>query len=217
MAYYSRNNSFSRSFNADLAEKEGRHPRGRAAAALGVSIKAFDAGCDAAGYCATEWHHVGKYAACIDYYDVPTLRENPEFWRGAAGVYKSAAKRADVFALAERALANAKAGRIAEFREMLILNRDCTRRVARRDTKENWRKFCAGACRAANAPVVRVQPGDHAGLQLAIEKAKARRAERQQATGRRAAKSEAKRAAYLVKRQRRLASMTPCSWLRRIT
>lgn len=83
-AYYSRNNSYSRSYNASCAEAEGRLPRTRAAAALGLSTKAFDAGCAACGYRATEWHHVGKYANMVDYYDTEELSASAEFWTGAA-------------------------------------------------------------------------------------------------------------------------------------
>jgi hypothetical protein len=70
-AYYSRNDSYSRSANAEAAETEGRLPRTRAAQALGVSVKAFDVGCARCGYTSTEWHHVGKYAMRVDYYDTP--------------------------------------------------------------------------------------------------------------------------------------------------
>lgn len=82
-AYYSKNNSFSKSYNAEYAEEDGRFPRTRAAAALGLSTKAFDAGCVRAGYVTSEWHHVGKYANKVDYYDTNELAANPLFWLGA--------------------------------------------------------------------------------------------------------------------------------------
>lgn len=82
-AYYSRANSYSKSFNATQAENEGRFPRSRAAKELGLSLKAFDAGCAYVGYNSNEWHHVGKYANQVDYYDTVELGDNPRFWKGA--------------------------------------------------------------------------------------------------------------------------------------
>src|ERR1039458_4330994 len=82
-AYYSRNNSYSRSYNATAAEGEQRFPRTRAASFLGLSTAAFDAGCKKANYTTGEWHHVGKYANEVYYYDTTELRANPLFWLGA--------------------------------------------------------------------------------------------------------------------------------------
>lgn len=82
-AYYSRNNSYSRSYNATTAEQDGRYPRTIAAKKLFLSVKAFDAGCEKAGYTSTEWHHVGKYANIVYYYDTDELANNPLFWKGA--------------------------------------------------------------------------------------------------------------------------------------
>lgn len=82
-AFYSRNNSYSRSANAEAAENQGRLPRIRAAKELEISVKAFDAGCQAIGYVATEWHHVGKYANRVDYYDTVKLGMNIKFWQGS--------------------------------------------------------------------------------------------------------------------------------------
>lgn len=130
-AYYSRNDSYSRSYNAECAEGEGRLPRTRAAAYLGLSTAAFDAGRLAAGYVATEWHHVGKYASRVKYYDCEELASSPEFWAGAAAVYKSAKKRTEVLAthvrMAAEREAAAKSLRIEQFRAKLIRQRDCTR------------------------------------------------------------------------------------------
>jgi len=95
-AYYSRAGSFSRSYNAEVAEEEGRLPRTRAAKRFGLSAAAFDAGCEAAEYQPCEWHHVGRYAVAVDYYDCETLAADPRFWEGAAAAYKSAARRAMV-------------------------------------------------------------------------------------------------------------------------
>lgn len=82
-AYYRRNNSYSRSYNAERAESSGRYPRTRAAKELGLSVKAFDAGCKYCGYYSSEWHHVGKFANRVDYYDVAELSQNIKFWVGA--------------------------------------------------------------------------------------------------------------------------------------
>lgn len=82
-AYYSRNQSYSKSLNAEEAEGEGRLPRSRAAKFMGLSLAAFDAGCEAADYVATEWHHVGKYANECSYYDTVELGSSYHFWRGA--------------------------------------------------------------------------------------------------------------------------------------
>jgi hypothetical protein len=62
-AYYSRNDSYSRSFNAELAEEHGRLPLTRFRARYGLVPDL------ARRYWSGEWHHVGKYAACVDYYD----------------------------------------------------------------------------------------------------------------------------------------------------
>ncbi len=82
-AYYSRNNSYSRSYNAERAEKSGRLPLTRAAKYLGLSVAAFKGGCEAIGYQSNEWHHVGKYATQVAYYDTAELSEDYKFWKGA--------------------------------------------------------------------------------------------------------------------------------------
>jgi hypothetical protein len=92
-AYYSRNQSYSRSLGAEEAEKEGRFPRTRAAAALGLTVRAFDVACTAIGYYATEWHHVGKYANEVYYYDTEYLNENEEFWVAALAASSPAKRR----------------------------------------------------------------------------------------------------------------------------
>lgn len=148
-AYYSRAGSYSRSFNAEVAESEGRLPRTRAAAALGVSPPAFDAGCKAAGYVCDEWHHVGKYASRVDYYDAESLRITPAFWEGAASHYKSAAKRAAMLAAAAQARIDAaeaersaRQAAVDQFRAKLVRQRDCTRVVRRHDPRHAWRMRC---------------------------------------------------------------------------
>jgi hypothetical protein len=148
-AYYSRAGSYSRSYNAEVAESEGRLPRTRAAAALGVSAPAFDAGCKAAGYICDEWHHVGKYANRVDYYDAEELRLTPAFWEGCAAHYKSAAKRAALLQAAAQARVEAaeaeerdRRGRIESFRQRLARQRDCTRYVRRHDSRRAWSSRC---------------------------------------------------------------------------
>lgn len=75
-AYYSRAGSYSRSYNAEVAESEGRYPLTRAAQVLakdlGVTQKVAKA---ALLYCGTcEWHHVGKYANSVEYFDTTDER-----------------------------------------------------------------------------------------------------------------------------------------------
>lgn len=85
-AYYKRNNSFSRSFNAEQAENENRYPLTRAAEHLGISVKSFKNGLDKAEIKPNEWHHVGKFANKVDYYDVSENSEIVQsiaFWDGA--------------------------------------------------------------------------------------------------------------------------------------
>lgn len=85
-AYYSRNNSYSRSYNASVAETEERFPLTRAAAHLGLSVASFKKGLEVSGIGTSEWHHVGKYASRVDYYDVSDESEimnSLSFWNGA--------------------------------------------------------------------------------------------------------------------------------------
>ena len=85
-AYYSRNNSYSRSANAENAETENRYPLTRAASYLSLSVQAFKKGLEFAKISTSEWHHVGKYANKVDYYDVSDESEivnSPKFWQGA--------------------------------------------------------------------------------------------------------------------------------------
>lgn len=88
-AYYKRNNSFSRSYNAECAENEGRLPRLRAAKELGISAKAFDVGYSSGDYTTSEWHHVGKYANKIDYYDTNEILIDFNFWLAVKKFYKT--------------------------------------------------------------------------------------------------------------------------------
>lgn len=65
-AYYSRAGSYSRSYNAKCAERAGRMPATRAAKAWG-----FKSARELRRWVTTnEWHHVGKYASMVYYYDV---------------------------------------------------------------------------------------------------------------------------------------------------
>lgn len=173
-AYYSRNESFSRSYNAEVAEEEGRLPRSRAAAHLGLSALAFDAGCRAASYVATEWHHVGKYATRVYYYDCDELASREEFWAGAAAVYKSAKKRAATLAEFTRRLAQEKAERLAAFRAKLEKQRDCTIKVRRHNSRYRWECRCARAGISGNTPL-----GDLVAFDAAVAEKKQCDAEKQ--------------------------------------
>ena len=147
-AYYSRNDSYSRSANAESAEANGRYPRTRAAAALGVSVKAFDAGCSAAGYHTHEWHHSGRYANAVDYYDTNELAESVEFWEGAAACYKSKTKQAELRAKVPALLAERKASRLEAFKCKLERQRDCTRPVQKHGAMSQlrWSRLVMQAC-----------------------------------------------------------------------
>lgn len=68
-----------------------------AATKLGISTKAFKAGCRSAQYESDEWHHTGSHARRTDYYDTTFLAANADFWRGAAREY-SAKKAAQILA-----------------------------------------------------------------------------------------------------------------------
>lgn len=75
-AYYSRAGSYSRSYNAEVAEDEGRCPMSRA-----KKIVAERHGCSQTVAAAAlellhdgEWHHVGKYANCVNYYNAADER-----------------------------------------------------------------------------------------------------------------------------------------------
>ena len=144
-AYYSHNKSYSRSYNAECAEKEGRLPRTRAAAYFGLSVKAFDAGCNEANYYTSEWHHVGKYANKVDYYDCDELKNNPDFWLGIANAYKSPAKKAAFMTIFNQRKVEQKKERINDFTNQLIKNRDCTIPVHRHNGNTNWTKRCLAA------------------------------------------------------------------------
>lgn len=60
--------SFSRSFRATVAESEGKKPLTRAAKATGIPASVIKAVFEP-----SEWHHVGKYAARVDYYDCDAI------------------------------------------------------------------------------------------------------------------------------------------------
>tara|TARA_Y100001963_G_C6721964_1_gene419544 strand:+ start:225 stop:569 length:345 start_codon:yes stop_codon:yes gene_type:complete len=104
-SYYSHGRG--RSWNAEEAEQYGRYPRTRAAESLGVSVKAFRAGCIACEYVASEWHHVGKFASAVTYYDTEELKADPRFWKGCAEAYKSKAKKDQMNMYAERIMGDA--------------------------------------------------------------------------------------------------------------
>ena len=88
-AYYEANvgSEHSKSANAAQAESEGRFPMTVAAKKLGISAKAFKAGCRSAKYESDEWHHTGSHARRTDYYGTTFLAACADFWRGAAHEY----------------------------------------------------------------------------------------------------------------------------------
>lgn len=118
-AYYEANvgNEHSKSAGAAEAESEGRYPLTVAAKKLGLTARAFRAGCASAKYNCAEWHHTGSYARRTDYYDVAVLAANADFWRGAARKY-GAKKAAEILAahnvnpLSDTELDNAKTAAI---------------------------------------------------------------------------------------------------------
>lgn len=75
-AYYSRAGSYSRSYNAEVAESEGRAPMSRAkvtvAAEFGCSQSIAQAALNMLHD--GEWHHVGRYANRVDYFDAADHR-----------------------------------------------------------------------------------------------------------------------------------------------
>lgn len=99
-AYYNRNDSYSKSSRAEEAERNGRFPATRAAKKLGLSLKAFTVARHAIGHYASEWHHVGRYATPVNYFDTVALAKNPAFWRAAAEVYRSKTKKLELQSLA---------------------------------------------------------------------------------------------------------------------
>lgn len=78
----------SRSVRAAEAEEHGRLPLTRAikdlAGRLGITQKAARAALVRLGPC--EYHHVGKYAAAIDYYDVDAAERTALLQRATAGL-----------------------------------------------------------------------------------------------------------------------------------
>lgn len=121
LGYYAANvgNEYSKSANAAQAEAEGRYSMTVAAKKLGLSIKAFRAGCSAAKYQPTEWHHTGKHARRTDYYDTTILAATADFWRGAAREYgdkkaKEILAAHNVSPLSDAELAAAKESAIRE-------------------------------------------------------------------------------------------------------
>lgn len=69
-------------------------PAIHAAKALGVSLEAFRAGTARANLETTEWHHVGKFANRVEFWDTEELEHAPLFWAGCGVAYaRGASKR----------------------------------------------------------------------------------------------------------------------------
>lgn len=66
-AYYRRNHSSSRSFNAECAEEGGRFSASKFKQVYGIDPRRFIK--------SHEWHHVSKYANMVDYYDIEDLMD----------------------------------------------------------------------------------------------------------------------------------------------
>ncbi len=75
-AYYSRNSSYSRSYRAEVAEFEGRMPLTRASQAVAALYDCPQSTAKAALRLlgTSEWHHVGKYAREVSYFDTQDAR-----------------------------------------------------------------------------------------------------------------------------------------------
>ena len=121
-AYYSRAGSYSRSHNAEVAEDNGRYPLTRAipvvATAAGVTQKVARAALVATHD--GEWHHVGKFANQVDYYDCAAAIDHlrPDLVRAAM---------------------------IEDFRQGLVEQRDCSRIVQRHSSLHRWEERCRDA------------------------------------------------------------------------
>ena len=154
-------NGYSRSVNAECAEADGRLPRTRAAESLGLSVRAFDTGCAEARYTATEWHHVGRYASEIYYYDCNALADDPAFWKGALSV-SSPVKRAAITARLQAAREKAR----DEWRQRMAAQRDTSVYIAsrREATRLNWELHCQRVCCGLRLGLATPTPGDTATL-----------------------------------------------------
>lgn len=66
-AYYSRANSYSKSYNAMQAEREGRYPATEFKRVYGIDPRTV--------VTATEWHHSSKFANRVNYYNVEDVMQ----------------------------------------------------------------------------------------------------------------------------------------------
>lgn len=81
-----------RSHNAEIAEGNGRFPASRIAKAIGRGVTAAFIKEHAPH--SGEWHHVGKYAAAIEYYDLETITAWLDSLEGQAALNMFKAARA---------------------------------------------------------------------------------------------------------------------------
>ena len=74
--YYSRAGSYSRSYNAEVAESAGRAPMSRAKLTVAAEFGCTQSIAQAALEMIHdgEWHHVGKYANAVNYFDTTDRR-----------------------------------------------------------------------------------------------------------------------------------------------
>lgn len=161
-AYYSRAGSYSRSYNAGVAETEGRAPLTRAAGYLAAECKITVASAKrllaAAG--TSEWHHVGKYATAVDYCDwqrAAYLLDCPARDLAAEGL--AGEHRACVLYLRRNRAAQLSAWQRAEASRQRRAERKAddveSRRAAQRDRdfRAQIADYCSCTNRAAKATV----------------------------------------------------------------
>lgn len=161
-------NGFSRSVRATQAEAEGKFPKTTAAKELGLSVKAFTAGCDRAGISACEWHHVSKYANAVDFYDTHECRASAAFWVGAGQAYKAKANRAECARLARQCRAEDRAESLrlkrADFARQLkrqMQARPASTRTGSYELFERWLSALLDAHGLLSISKVAVSPYGH--------------------------------------------------------
>lgn len=91
------------SLNSLKAKNYGKFPLTGAAKDLGVSTSAFKAGISKADIIPCEWHHVGKFATAVDFFDTEECDNSYLFWIGAMQFYKTKTKKQLMFSYAKHA------------------------------------------------------------------------------------------------------------------
>lgn len=128
------------SHRAAEAKNDGRFPKTLAAKELGISVKAFDAGVKNSDIISTEWHHVGKFATPVPFYDTEEYRKDYKFWIGVSTAYIG--KKAEFYReIANQCKIDAKLEKIEKFKQWLERRRDCTVYVPKHYTGHNYKAF----------------------------------------------------------------------------